>query len=76
MPLITMPREMGTLGKDVAAAVAQQLGKPLIHHEIIESLANKMRLRKSHVVRFLEGKASVWWQNDHRPNQPVDLYRR
>ena len=60
MPLVTMPREMGTLGKDVAAAVAQQMGKPLVHHEIIENIASKMRLRKSHVVRFLEGKTSVW----------------
>ena len=60
MPLVTMPREMGTLGKDIAAAVAQQLGKPLVHHEIIDNLANKMRLRKSHVMRFLEGKASLW----------------
>lgn len=60
MPLVTMPREMGTLGKDVAAAVAQQMGKPLVHHEIIENIASKMRLRKSHVMRFLEGKTSVW----------------
>ena len=54
MPLITMPREMGTLGKDVAASIAQRLGKSVVHHEITDVLANKMRLRKSHVVRFLE----------------------
>ena len=36
------------------------MGKPLVHHEIIENIASKMRLRKSHVVRFLEGKTSVW----------------
>lgn len=59
MPLVTMPREMGTLGKDVAAAVALQMGKSLIHHEIVENIASKMRLRQSHVVRFLEGKASL-----------------
>ena len=59
MPLITMPREMGTLGKDVAALVARHMGKAVIHHEIIDPLANKMRLRKSHVVRFLEGKAGI-----------------
>ena len=59
MPLVTMPREMGTLGKDVAAAVALHMGKSLIHHEIVENIANKMRLRQSHVVRFLEGKASL-----------------
>src|SRR6185295_13670219 len=36
------------------------LGKPLVHHEIIDHLANKMRLRKSHVIRFLDGKANIW----------------
>ena len=60
MPLIAMTREMGSLGKDVAAAVAAQLGKPVVHHEIIDHLADKMRLRKSHVIRFLDGKANVW----------------
>ncbi len=60
MPLITMPREMGSLGKDVAALIAQQFGKKVVHHEIIDQLANKLRLRKSHVVRFLEGKAGMW----------------
>jgi len=60
MPLIAMTREMGSLGKDVAAAVAARLGKPVVHHEIIDQLANKMRLRKSHVIRFLDGKANIW----------------
>ncbi len=60
MPLIAMTREMGSLGKDVAAAVSARLGKPLVHHEIIDQLANKMRLRKSHVIRFLGGKANIW----------------
>jgi cytidylate kinase len=60
MPLIAMTREMGSLGKDVAAALSAQLGKPLVHHEIIDHLADKMRIRKSHVIRFLDGKANVW----------------
>jgi cytidylate kinase len=59
MPLITMPREMGTLGKDVAARVALRLGKPVVHHEVIDPLANKLRLRKSHVIRFLDGRAGL-----------------
>ena len=59
MPLITIPREMGSLGKDVAAQIAQQLGKKVIHHEIVDQLADKMRLRKTHVVRFLDGKAGI-----------------
>jgi cytidylate kinase len=60
MPLIAMTREMGSLGKDVASALSARLGKPVVHHEIIDHLANKMRLRKSHVVRFLDGKANIW----------------
>ena len=60
MPLVAMTREMGSLGKDVAAQLSERLGKQLVHHEIIGLLADKMRLRKSHVVRFLEGKAGIW----------------
>jgi cytidylate kinase len=60
MPLIAMTREMGSLGKDVAAEVARRVGRNVVHHEIIDNLASKMRLRKSHVVRFLEGKSGIW----------------
>jgi cytidylate kinase len=60
MPLIAMTREMGSLGKDVAAGVAARTGKRVVYHEIIEPLANKMRLRKSHVERFLDGKSGMW----------------
>ena len=60
MPLIAMTREMGSLGKDVASIVAERMGKPVVYHELIDHLANKMRLRKSHVIRFLEGKANIW----------------
>jgi len=31
----------------------------VVHHEIIDNLASKMRLRKSHVIRFLEGKSGI-----------------
>ena len=60
MPLVAMTREMGSLGKDVAALVAERVNKQMVHHEIIDHLASKMRLRKSHVIRFLEGKAGIW----------------
>ena len=60
MPLVAMTREMGSLGKDVAAQLCERAGKRVIHHEMIGMLADKMRLRKSHVVRFLEGKAGIW----------------
>jgi cytidylate kinase len=60
MPFVAMTREMGSLGKDVAAGLAQRLDRQVVHHEIIDNLASKMRLRKSHVVRFLEGKSGIW----------------
>jgi cytidylate kinase len=60
MPLIAMTREMGSLGKDVAAGVAARHGKKVVYHEIIEPIANKMRLRKSHVERLLDGKSGIW----------------
>lgn len=60
MPLIAMTREMGSLGKDVAAGVAARTQRKVVYHEIIEPIANKMRLRKSHVERFLDGKSGLW----------------
>src|SRR3990167_6474349 len=59
MPLIAMTREMGSLGKDVAQGVAEALGLEVVHHEISDHVADKMRLRKSHVVRLLDGKATI-----------------
>lgn len=58
--MIAMTREMGSLGKDVAAELAARTNRKVVYHEIIEPIANKMRLRKSHVVRFLEGKSGIW----------------
>src|SRR5215208_3023941 len=55
MPLIAMNREMGSLGKDVAQKLGQALGLKVQHHEIIDHLANRARVRKSHVISFLEG---------------------
>ena len=55
MPLIAMNREMGSLGKEVAAGLEQALGMKVRHHEMIDHLANRARIRKSHVVSFLEG---------------------
>jgi cytidylate kinase len=60
MPLIAMTREMGSLGRDVAAGIAERTHRKVVYHEIIEPIANKMRLRKSHVERFLDGKAGIW----------------
>jgi cytidylate kinase len=60
MPMIAMTREMGSLGKDVAAGIAERTNRKVVYHEIIEPIANKMRLRKSHVERFLEGRSGIW----------------
>ena len=59
MPLIAMNREMGSLGRDVAAGLEQALGMKVRHHEIIDHLANRARIRKSHVISFLEGRQGL-----------------
>ncbi|HZE60928.1 MAG TPA: cytidylate kinase family protein [Burkholderiales bacterium] len=60
MPLIAMNREMGSLGKDVAKGLSDALGLKLQHHEIIDHLANRARVRKSHVISFLEGSQGIF----------------
>src|SRR5688572_32699042 len=59
MALVAITREMGSLGKDVAAALAEALGVPLVYHEVIDHLADRMRVRKSHVIRLLDGSAGL-----------------
>ncbi len=45
MPLIAMNREMGSLGKDVALGLEEALGMKIRHHEIIDHLASRVRMR-------------------------------
>ena len=59
MPLVAITREMGSLGKDVAQGLSEALGIPLVYHEVIDQLADRMRVRKSHVIRLLDGKAGL-----------------
>ena len=59
MPLIAMNREIGSLGRDVAQGVAEALGIKVRHHEIIDHLASRARMRKSHVISFLEGRQGL-----------------
>lgn len=59
MPVIAITREMGSLGKDVAAGVGQALGLPLVYHEVIEPAADRRRVRKSHVIRLLDRTTSL-----------------
>src|SRR5919108_2999117 len=59
MPVITITREMGSLGKDVARSLGEELGLPVIYHEVIDHLADRLRVRKSHVIRLLDGSAGL-----------------
>lgn len=59
MPLIAITREMGSLGKDVASGLGQSLGLPIFYHEVVDHLADRMRLRKSHVIRLIDGSAGL-----------------
>jgi cytidylate kinase len=69
MTVIAMTREMGTLGKDIAAGLADKLGIEVVHHELVEQqLAERLNTNESAVSRFLEGKASMWerWKFDDK----------
>jgi cytidylate kinase len=67
-----MTREIGTLGKDVAAGLAEHLGLDVIHHQLIEhDIAERSSLPEKEVHRFLEGEASLLarWRMDRRRMQ-------
>ena len=69
MAVIAMTREMATLGKDVAAGLAERLGLTVVHHELVkQGIAERAGMRESEVFRFLEGEASVLqrWKIDRR----------
>ena len=59
MPIIAITREMGSLGKDVARGLGEALGLPVLYHEVIDHLADRLRVRKSHVIRLLDGSAGL-----------------
>jgi len=50
---------MGSLGKDVAKGLSEACGVPLIYHEVVDHLADRMRVRRSHVERLLDGSAGL-----------------
>lgn len=69
MAVIAMTREMATLGKDVAAGLAEKLGLNVVHHELVEhDVAERAGMRESEVHRFLEGEASLFerWKIDSK----------
>ncbi len=59
MPVIAMTREMGSLGRDVAEGLAKELELKLVYHEIVDGVAEKMRMPQSAVLRCLQGKANL-----------------
>jgi cytidylate kinase len=60
MAVIAMTREMGSLGKDVAAGLADQMGLTVVHHELVEHhLAERLGVKENAVHRYLEGEASL-----------------
>ena len=67
MAVIAMTREMATLGKDVAAGVAERLNLEVVHHELVEhDISLRAGMRESEVHRFLEGESSLFerWKID------------
>ena len=60
MTVITMTREMGTLGKDVALGLAEALDLKIVHHELVEhDLAERLGVQESTVHHYLEGGATL-----------------
>jgi cytidylate kinase len=60
MTVIAMTREMATLGRDVAAGLAERLGLHVVHHELVaQDIAGRAGDRESEVLRFLGGGATL-----------------
>jgi cytidylate kinase len=57
MTVIAMTQEMATLGTDVAQGVAQALGLKVVQHEVGDSVAERMQLKRSLIRRVREGQA-------------------
>jgi len=69
MTVIAMPREMGSLGKDVALGLAERLDLKLVHHQLVEQdVAARLDLDTGDVHRFLEGSPSLLerWKIDEK----------
>ena len=61
MTVIAMTQEMATLGKDVAAGVAEALNLKLVRHELGDDVAELLNVKKSLVRSMREGKAG-WFE--------------
>ena len=60
MTVIAMTREMGSRGKDVALALAEELGLHIVQHELAEHVAQRLDVDARSVNHFLEGTASFF----------------
>ncbi len=68
MAIVTMTREMGTLGKEVARELSQRMNYTVIHAELTEPESQRaQRGEESEVYRFLEGSQDELdkWRNNH-----------
>lgn len=57
MTVIAMTQEMATLGTDVAQGVAQALGLKVVQHEVGDTVAERMQVKRSLIRRVREGQA-------------------
>jgi cytidylate kinase len=58
MPVVTMTREMGSLGVRVAQQVTERLKIRLVYHELVQNVADVSGLETSAVVKYLEGQGT------------------
>ena len=59
MPVVALTQEMGSLSKDVAEALARDLGLATMRHEVVDHVASKMLVSRSLINRLREGKAGA-----------------
>jgi len=61
MTVIAMTREIGSLGIDVAAGVAERLGLAIIDSEIVaNNIAERLGVEASALLRYVDGSASIF----------------
>src|SRR5258708_40190196 len=61
MTVIAMTREIGSLGIDVAAGVAERLGLAIIDSEIVaNNIAERLGVEASSLLRYVDGSASIF----------------
>src|SRR5258705_3105181 len=60
MTVIAMTREIGSLGIDVAAGVAERLGLAIIDSEIVaNTVAKRLGVEAGALLRYVDGSASI-----------------